>query len=241
MKLDLLKQDIIAKIRELADREGRAPGRELFQAETGIKSHVWRGKIWRQWSNALVDAGLTPNSLQASFADDELLQPVLLIAKTLGRFPSTSDIDFEIRKITNAPSAKTILSKWPMGELALALAEYADRHGEADVAALARSYTPRAPASKSEDSETSAIGYVYMHRHGSDYKIGYTNSLNKRGRQIQIELPQEIELLHSILTDDPAGVEAYWHKRFAAKRTRGEWFKLTKADVALFKRWSKIW
>lgn len=80
-----------------------------------------------------------------------------------------------------------------------------------------------------------------MQRHGSDYKIGFTTSLNKRGRQIQIELPQEIELVHSILTDDPPGVEAYWHKRFMGKRTRGEWFKLTKADIAAFKRWSKIW
>jgi hypothetical protein len=29
-------------------------------------------------------------------------------------------------------------------------------------------------------------------------------------------------------------IEACWHKRFSAKPARGEWFKLTKANVAYF-------
>lgn len=245
MDTDLLKQDILAKIRLMAaNAGGRAPGREAFLTETGIKPHEWRGRIWRSWSEAVAEAGFAPNERQAAIGDDELLAVVCLIAKSLKRFPSTGDIEFDARRHPNAPSAKTILARWKMPDLAAALALYADAHGEAEVAGYARLYSsPR--LQRVEEGLTSggvnAAGYVYMQRHASDYKIGFTTSLNKRGRQIQIELPQEIELVHSILTDDPQGVEAYWHRRFADKRTRGEWFRLTKNDVAAFRRWAKIW
>ncbi len=244
MSQDEYKQDIIQKIRQIASRnEGRAPGREKFQSETGIKPHEWRGKIWRTWSDAIAEAGFAPNDLQAAYADEDLLQFVLEVTTDLKRFPSFADLDFEARRRAGAPTMKTVQARWKMADLASALAEYAENVRAADVAALAREYLPprRSEATDNNVPALEPLGYVYMQRHGSDYKIGFTNSLNRRGRQIQIELPQEIELVHSILTDDPAGVEACWHKRFAAKRTRGEWFRLTKADVAAFKRWSKIW
>jgi hypothetical protein len=163
------------------------------------------------------------------------------VAKQLGRFPTTGDVEYELPRRKGAPSSATLFARWKMPELAAAVEEYAERHGDHEVARFARTYVPPRGHKKLQSDDSSAVGYVYMQRHGADYKIGYTTSLNKRGRQIQIELPQEIELVHSILTDDPTGVEAYWHKRFAVKRTRGEWFKLTKTDVAAFKRWSKIW
>ena len=47
-------------------------------------------------------------------------------------------------------------------------------------------------------------------------------------------------LMHSIETDEPVGVEAYWHKRLAEKRGEGEWFDLSTEDIAAFKRWRRI-
>ncbi len=240
---DHLKQDILLKIRQVAaDNGGKPPGVARFEAATGVKRHEWQGKIWRNWSDAVVEAGFAPNELQGAWAETDMLRIIADIAKGLGRFPTTSDLKYELHQRPNSPDAKTVLARWNMSALAVALADYADQRGEHGVAAQARAYTPR-QRSRDDDAETtdSALGYVYMQRHGADYKIGFTTSLNRRGRQIQIELPQEIELVHSILTDDPAGVEAYWHKRFNAKRTRGEWFKLAKTDVTAFKRWSKIW
>ena len=87
------------------------------------------------------------------------------------------------------------------------------------------------------DLSAGVQGYVYMLRSGKHYKIGFTNSPVRRFREVRIELPSETVQVHTVETDDPKGIEAYWHKRFAGKRIRdSEWFELSADEVRAFKR-----
>jgi hypothetical protein len=92
-------------------------------------------------------------------------------------------------------------------------------------------------------STPGTVGYVYLLKHGSrrEYKIGRTNNLLRREGEVRIELPEKLTPIHYIETDDPAGIETYWHTRFAGKRKEGEWFALTAEDVRAFKRWKRIY
>lgn len=61
-------------------------------------------------------------------------------------------------------------------------------------------------------------------------------SAEKRAYELQLQLPEKLELIHKIKPDHPTGIEAYWHNRFRDKRMRGEWFNLTSQDVKAFRR-----
>jgi hypothetical protein len=86
----------------------------------------------------------------------------------------------------------------------------------------------------SESGSNPPLGIVYLLRSGRHYKIGKTKDFKSRLDQIKLQLPLKIEVIHQIQTDDPDGIEKYWHRRFEDRRLNGEWFGLSAADVEVF-------
>jgi hypothetical protein len=70
---------------------------------------------------------------------------------------------------------------------------------------------------------------------GQRFKIGRTNAFEQRMRTLQFQLPEKLVFIHHIKTEDPAGIEKYWHRRFADQRKNGEWFELSAENVETFK------
>ena len=51
--------------------------------------------------------------------------------------------------------------------------------------------------------------------------------------KIDMVSPSDVRIVHSIETDDPEGIEKYWHARFAERRVQTkEVFRLTPDDIA---------
>lgn len=75
------------------------------------------------------------------------------------------------------------------------------------------------------------FGVIYIFRCERFYKIGRSNDPERRLKSISRSLPFKIELIHTIESDHVIWAELQLHGRFSDKRSTGEWFELTAADV----------
>jgi len=244
----MTREGILAEIRRTTKENGGTPlGIGRFRTETGIKASDWIGKFWARWGDALVEAGFQPNRLQGPRSEEDLLGALASFVQELGHFPVVNEIKLKARTEAGFPWYNTFAKFGDKQSLAGRLGDFCRKRGQEDVASICDGVVSRSARSTStvEDGDTGAtnqLGYVYLIKHGTrrEYKVGRTNNALRREGEIRIELPERIAPIHVITTDDPAGVEAYWHRRFADKRLRNEWFELTMDDVKAFKRWRRI-
>lgn len=238
------KQDILNEIKRTAEENNGVPlGMVRFENETGIKPYDW-GKHWSRFGDAQKEAGFQPNTLQKSYDDEFIYEKTIELTRKLDRFPTTRDFALETRNNKDFPSYDPI--RRIVGthyELAKKISEYCSgKDGYEDVVKLCESYLKKLkrPETISDADSNQIFGEVYLFKSGKYYKIGKTFDTVRRGTELRIQLPEKLDLIHSIKTDDPSGVEAYWHRRFEAKRMNGEWFDLNSSDLKAFKRWRKI-
>lgn len=232
-----MRDFILQEIRRLAVANGgQPPGQKLFVKETGIAEHQWRGQFWARWGDALTEAGFRPNDWTGKLDSDDVLRGIARAVRQFGRLPTRAELLLRRQVDAAIPSDQAIRRHFGRrDDIVTALVKRAaEDPAYADIAALlptiaSTSLPPRLSAKPSE-------GFVYLIKSGDFYKVGRSDDVERRFKQITIALPDKAELFHTIRTDDPSGIEAYWHRRFADRRANGEWFKLTAQDVAAFKK-----
>jgi hypothetical protein len=234
----MTKQHILTEIKRTAVGK-RALGRDRFFQETGIKSADWEGKYWIRWSDAVREAGFAPNEMSAAYDNAYLLDKLVVLIRELRHFPVKAEFQLKTRSDPSFPNQKTFSRFGSKTQIAACVADYSRaRTGYDDVIAACDAIRPvNAKEQKLELSGNSeTFGFVYLFKSGRHFKLGRSNSVGRREYELKLQLPEKPVKVHEIRTDDPLGIETYWHNRFAPKRRGGEWFDLTTADVRAFKR-----
>lgn len=236
-----MREHILNEIRRIAKEQGGVPpGRRRFTQATGIDESEWYGVIWARWNDALAEAGFQPNRLQGKLPSDLVLRKYAEVCRHYGHIPSSGELRIYARETPNFLSHNTFHKhfdgKAGLIEALRAWAEETD--GNDDILDLLPEFRNKTNGVVEEKTggKTSREGYVYLLQSGNYYKIGRCDDIERRIKQIAISLPEKLKLIHTIRTDDPPGIEAYWHRRFAERRAEGEWFKLTSSDVRAFRR-----
>ena len=230
------KEKIVGAYNRLVKEHGGALiGERIFLRETGFSHHYWKGGFWRSWSAFQSDAGYEPNSSTEKTPDGTILQRFAELALERNGIPSEADLMLKRKEDLSFPS-KATYRRWGSRDALLSkVAEYCESDERfAPVLDMLRQGT-----SNGRDRGLDAghlKGFVYLLRSGKNYKLGRTSAVGRRLRELAIQLPQKPDTVHVIETDDPEGIEQYWHRRFAEKRQGGEWFSLTKDDVNAFKK-----
>ena len=236
----LSRDQVITAIRRATtENGGKPPGVQRFRALTGIQENNWLGRYWARWGDALTEAGLERNKMQTAYSKEFLLERYVKLVRELGHAPVKAELAIKAKQDPTFPNYNTFRKQ--LGEratLARAVAAYAEEKGLADVAALYAGRNQSVPAETLQPkvSAPADTGWVYLLKAGRYHKVGRSNAVGRRERELDIQLPEATAIVHSIRTDDPVGIEQYWHKRFENKRAKGEWFLLTPTDVAAFKK-----
>jgi hypothetical protein len=233
------KEHILQEIKRTAEANGGVPlGWRKFAKETGIREGDWLGTHWARWSDGVREAGCTPNEMTTAYDESFLFQKFIELARELKKLPVKGDFLYKTIRDSTFPHSKTFEKFGSKSQLVKGVMEYCRTlEGHEDIIAMCEGHSQRQHVSEDEAEPVDGeIGFVYLMKSGKFYKLGRSNAAGRREYELGIQLPERLKTVHFIRTDDPAGIEAYWHSRFAEKRKNGEWFDLDAADVAAFKR-----
>jgi Meiotically up-regulated gene 113 len=236
----MTKQHILEEIKRTAEaNKGKPLGRTRFAQETGIKETDWGGRYWARWGDAVREAGYKPSDYQEAFDKSLLLEKLADYIRELGHFPVGNELKLKRRSDPEFPSRNVFTRFGSKDQLAATVVNHCkSKGGFIDVIAICEALCSVERPTEDDSQDEFEIGFVYLLKSGKYYKIGRSNAAGRRERELQIQLPEAANHVHVIRMDDPIGIEAYWHNRFAPKRLRkeAEWFDLDTSDIRTFQR-----
>jgi hypothetical protein len=236
------KQKIISEIRRIAmESDGKAPGFQRFSTETGVRKSDWYPNLWLRWGDAISEAGCQPNDFISAYDTNFLIIKYIELIRELGHFPIEGELRIKKKTTKDFPSHSGFSQLGSKQERVQKIVEYCQ--GKNDFDDIVEICQPLIASLKAKEEsiehikdDNKEIGHVYLLKHDKVYKIGKSIDASRRYKEIRIQMPQKTEEIHVIATDDPSGIEAYWHNRFKDKKLEGEWFKLSPDDVKAFKK-----
>jgi len=239
--IEMDKEYIISEIKRTAKANGGVPlGMGMFEKETGIKKGNWSGKYWVKWSDAIQEAGYKPNKLQQAYDEEWLIERLITLIREKNRYPTKAEIQFKSFNDKSFPHNTTFVNRLGKNktDIVNTIFNYCkNKKGYEDIVEICTPLLKKEKIEeKHENTNNDEYGFVYLIKSGKFYKIGRTKSTGMREYTLALQLPEKVTKVHEIKTDDPVGIETYWHKRFQDKRKNGEWFELSATDIKIFKR-----
>jgi len=234
----MTRDEVLHAIRVTAKgNAGRPLGEKSFyRAANATRTDLWNSGFAR-YSEAVAAAGLEPNKLIKAAPTEKVMEGLIELVRGCGRFPTIGDVKTARRQRPWLPSYEALkrIAGGSLRDLPQQLLDYCKQRPEFDDVVRILGVVPHRGETATSLGR-GILGYVYLAKHGKNFKIGRSNDVVRRRREVALLLPEELKHVHVIETDDPEGIEAYWHRRFAERRGRGEWFQLTAEDVAAFRR-----
>ena len=200
------KEKIIAAYNDLVkERGGKLIGERIFARETGFSHHYWKGGFWRSWSAFQSEAGYIPNIQTSKIPDEILLYRYAELALERNALPSEADLMLKRKDDPSFPN-KLAYRRWgTRDQLLEKVAEYCQ--GEEKFASVVRLLSEGFSNSLDQKIDSQRIkGFVYLLRSGKNYKIGRSNAVGRRLRELAIQLPKKPNMVHVITTVRQNGV-----------------------------------
>ena len=239
------KADILLKIKGYVEEHNDVPGSLVFTNFFNIRQLDWQ-LHFDKWSDAINEAGFEPNQFSKRTEDESVILLLIQFIRELGRFPTQIQCRKRAQNDKSFPSLNVIYKTFANDHHTRIkkVEDYCkENDGYDDVLSMLPVLSDIDSGDETSHNQDQRVGFVYLLRHGSsrrEYKIGKTFDELRRLGEIRLQMPENITNIHTIKTDDPSGIEAYWHRRFSSKRKNGEWFELNQSEIKAFKRWKNI-